>query len=806
MKERTFVLIILLYFITAAFSQELRLVVYDKPLNTVLNSLNVEISFDDKALAGYKISASSTFQSPEEAIEYLLKNTPFRVERLGSVYVISPVPEEESAMKNPVGKRYVVSGVLSDKSTGELLPYAYVQTDRGAVSANETGYFSFVNDVNVPMRIRVRYMGFEMLDTMLSVGNHKLSLMPETIILEEVVVSPVLLTMYLQTGNTSGEARVNHQVARYMPGSADNSVFNLLRMMPGVRASGEPSEELVVWGSNWGESRLVYDGFTIYGMKSFNDQIGSVNPYLAKDIRLLKGVYDASQGNRIGAVTEITGNDGSFTIPSVKANLSNYTANLYASLPIKSTSAFSVAYRQTFYNLYSNESVDRAEGKKYGKQSTPDIYIEPEYDFRDLNLKYAGKFSENDHYYISMYGADEHFEFNVRRQELEVDAVEKNRQYGLATGYNRSWNSGSSTKFLFAYSKYSATIDNVLGITNEQPTSFDVFNIKNTVQEYSLNLEQSVNVGQHHKVKLGVDWKRYENSFNDENNSMDNPALYVIDNVLLRKLSLNAGVRTDFITGDGIYIQPRVAARYAFSDELTATASAGLYKQFLARVPYQYNSGSYQMIWSLSDTIALSSTHVVAGLSYNRNGWQLSAEGYMKKNRNQQYYLDNVIYALNNTNLGLDFFVKKKWYGQTFFCSYSIVGSTKPQKTTGREIKLGTVCSFKPFHVSATYIYGTGFPYLSTGGHEHGAEEGEGHENVHKHSDISGKSYSRLDLSLVYKLQLSKIRMQAGASLLNVFNANNVKYSYRLSDKSNVFNIYTKATSFTPITFLEVVF
>ncbi len=45
-----------------------------------------------------------------------------------------------------------------------------------------------------------------------------------------------------------------------MPGFSDNALFNVLRMMPGIRASGEPSDELYVWGSSPGESRVTLDG------------------------------------------------------------------------------------------------------------------------------------------------------------------------------------------------------------------------------------------------------------------------------------------------------------------------------------------------------------------------------------------------------------------------------------------------------------------------------------------------------------------------------------------------------------------
>lgn len=805
--------------ITAAFSQELRLVVSDKPLNTVLNTLNIEISFDDKALSLYNISVSQTFKTPEEAIYFLLKDKPFKVEKVGGVYVISSTPAIEVKKKQAVRRTYILSGELSNQLTGEPLPYAYIQTDKGVTSTNESGYFSIVSETNRPMRIQTQYMGFEILDTTLHVGNHKLLLLPKIITLDEVVISPPSSSaMLMQSGKTSGEIRLNHQIAQYMPGSADNSVFSLLRMMPGVRASGEPSEDLIVWGSNWGESRLTYDGFTIFGMKSFNDQISSVNPYLVKDIRLSKGGFAVSEGNRIGAIAQITGNEGSFSWPSVKANLSNYTANIYASVPIRKSAAFSVAYRQTFYNLYNNASINNSREGAHGSdnngysngngnsnQSSPDIYIKPAYDFRDLNVKFVGEAFENDRYYISLYGADDHFKFDVKQEDYELDATEKNRQYGAAANYNRVWANGSSSKLLASYSRLSAAIDNISGIT--QSTSLDLFRIKNTVQECFLKLEHSLNIGQYQKLQIGGEWHHYTTEYNNKKTNINNTALHITDNISFGKLSIKAGLRADLIPNNKIYVQPRLSARYSVTEELTATASFGLYNQFLTRVPYQYRQGSYQMIWNLSDSTYLSSAHGLAGVAYSKNGWLISMEGYFKKSKNQLYFVDNEVKAFDNINAGIDFMAKKEWKENVLWSSYSLVTSTQPQESTGHEIKAGAVYALRPFYVSATYVYGTGFPYLSTGGHGHGiGNEEQEHGNAYQHSDISSEPYNRLDISLVYQLQLKKIKIQAGASVLNVLNTNNVRYSYRLSDQDNVFNVYAKATPLTPIVFFEIIF
>jgi len=515
---------------------------------------------------------------------------------------------------------------------------------------------------------------------------------------------------------------------------------------------------------------------------------------MTKDIRLRKGGYDASYGNRIGAIAEVTGNEGSFDKPSVKANISNYTANIFASMPIRKTSALSVAYRQTFYNLY--------EGVKIGETGDSlNIFVHPKHVFRDLYLKYAGRTSGNDSYYVSLYGAEDHFKTSVTQINHTIDAVdaaEKNRQYGAAAAYNRRWHNGAISKFLLSYSKFSAAIDNVFGIINNLPAPLYVLHFSNSIQELSLKAEHNFNIGERHQIQVGSMLQQYASSLNDERKQIHNPTMFITDNMLLGRLSLQAGLRADWIPDNKIYVQPRISARYAVSEELTATASFGLYKQFASRIPsYIPPYGSYLMVWNVRDSLFLSSKHFLAGLAYSSEGWLFSVEGYLKKNQNDMYYIYNDIYASDNTFWGADVYLKKEWRKHTLFGSYSLVNAQMLQKSVGQEIKSGAIVSFNSFHFSATYVYGAGFPYLTT--------ENRGNSN-NSDAITFTEPYSRLDLSLVYRLQLKNWKIQAGASLLNMFNTNNIKYSYRIYDKYNVFNVFTKATPRTPIAFFEIIF
>ena len=812
--NRVVVIIFIIIHCTVAFSQELRLVVSNKPLNTVLSTLNIEVSYDDKALSAYNITVNKSFNTPREALTYLLQDKPFTIEQLGNVYIILPVkkqlPEESPILSVLPKTNYIISGTILDATNNERLPYAYVNTSRGLISCNQTGRFTITRNKKGPVFLKIRYMGYEDLDTVLTAGSHTLALVPLAVSLEEVVVHPSPAAMLMQSGQQSGEVRINHQVAQYMPGGIDNSVFTLLRMMPGVRASGESSGDIIVWGSNAGESQIKFDGFTLFGMKNFNEHISSVNPYLVKDVRLLKGGYDASLGNRIGAIAELTGNDGDHTKPMFKANISNYTANAFVSTPIRSRAVLSAAYRQTFYNMYSTKEITQIDNgeDEHSPVLPANIFIDPWYSFRDMNLKLAGNSFQKDYYYASFYAADDRFKSSVtnivKDTEYHITAKEKNRQYGAGLGYEKYWKDGSSTTLHTSFSRMVSQIDNVNGQEgNEDNTLLTVFT-DNRIQELGVKLQHYQNAGHFQKLKFGIEWKEYTNHLNRKHKELHVPTLFFSDHLMFDRLSIDAGVRADFLPRGNSFIQPRISARYAITEELTTTASWGMYHQFITRIPYQYSPGSYQMAWSLADSTYLQARHLIGGVAYSKNGYLFSLEGYYKSIHNGMYIKENQPFRSNNKAWGADLYAKKEFRNQTLFGSYSCVGIKQPYNEFGQEVKMGAIASYKNFHLTLTYIFGTGFSYLSSGRYmySHTNDDDDDDDDINGDSD----SYQRFDLALTYRLQFKKCKIRISGSLLNLFDNHNIKDRYQLNENNNLTNIYTRATSFTPMISAEIIF
>lgn len=780
----------------AVLSQELRIAAYNRPLDKVLTELGVEVSFNSGALSVYTVSVDKTFRSPMEAIQYLLAGKAYVCEKIGNVYVISPGSQQP--VTRPPKQEFVFSGILIDAENGEPLPDGYILMSAGTVTTNEKGFFSFTRTEQSAVRLKTQYLGYISVDTVIMPGRHTLRLSPLPFVAGEVTVTSEPGMMIMQSGQRSGENRINHQVAHYMPGSGDNSVFTLLRMMPGVRASNEFSEELMVWG---GSSRISFDGFTLFGMKGFNDNISCVNPYMTKDIRLMKGGYDASYGNRTGAIAEIAGIDGNTAKPVLKANVSTLTANLYGSLPVTRQSVLSVAYRQTFYNLYTSELFN----PYHGGRNASSIYISPDYGFRDLNVKYSGVTGRNDRYYISLYGANDRFDFTVRPDtDTDLSASQKSCQYGGAAGYNKIWNNGSSTNLSVSFSQLSVDEEHVtITPSGKYPTR--TYEVDNRVRESALKISHDLNVGKYNKLKVGGEVGNYSYWLNDTKDQLIAPAVYVTDYLTAGNFSAEAGVRADFAS-NRFYLLPRVSLRQKLSGNFTATASWGLYSQYLDYVPVYIQGDKIAFSWKLTD--ASKAMHTVAGMAYQNDGFLANAECFFKRVNRADRLIEGLIETVDTDVWGTDLFVKKNFQNISLFGSYSFLRTLSPKAGSGHELKAGGLYNLKHFVFSANYIYGKGFyPFIAGGiasGHGQGGQ-GSG-QGQHAHDVDADESYSRLDIAATYRHTFKICKLQAGISVVNLFDTNNIKYTYTAGSNNDPVAVYSQAMPITPMIFVEISF
>ena len=828
---RNISLLLLLLLASSVRAQEVRLRYSDIPLNKVLieirDSSGLHLSFDDKLLSGYMITVDTTIATPERAIRYLVKPYNLTVEKDADVYLI---------YKTGVRKRnrqFLLAGQITDASNGEPLPYSYVIVNGKTLPTDVKGTFSYLSESDSIFDVKASHLGYYILDTVLTASTGlKIPLYPSSIGLSEVVIRNKKIERTTQIGDQPGIMKVNHKIANFLPGYGDNSVFNLLRLMPGITASGEQTNDLLIWGSYAGQSQVLFDGFTIYGLKNFNDNISAFNPLLAKDIEVMKGGYDARYGERVGGIVNITGKNGNPEKFGFTIDVNNMTVNTLFNIPLFKKASLQIAFRHTYYNIYNPDDMNFLVRQNNDADSTNDIdvHIVPDYVFRDLNLKYSQHFKENDLFYIILYGANDKFKYTVDDslgpyRRLYKSATENNTQSGGTAFYGRSWRNGYTTNFDFSYSK----LNN--GFTDDLQILIPVIDSVNQkidkksesiLTETQLKADNRFPLTRSHTLEWGVGLiansvSLVEDTFSVNMVNINEKAsryfMYAQDYMAIgKKTVLKAGLRfTHALNLKKVYAEPRISLSVQATDALKFNAAWGIYHQFFTQSSIVDELGNYRYIWTICDNEdipVLKAQHYVLSGSFQTEYVTFSLEGYYKFTDGITRYIYFPKYNIEgiatgkSRSYGMDVFLQGTFRKHTAWIAYTLSKTEelfnyfiernyrRSPYDQRHEVKLAVLLNFDPFFFSADYVYGSGFPF----------------KPATVQADYSSDyPYSRLDASFIYKFLDRKTKGEVGISVLNVLNTQNIKYTNfeRVPVSHNSISIYAEAIPFTPTLYLK---
>ena len=826
-----FLLVLLLSFQQLLFGQSVTIKAVDEPLNQVLMQMardyRIQLSFDDQLLSAYSITLDQDFNNPEEAITFLIKDYPLDFKQIGDVFTLYSTEAEQTVTN------FRLSGRVIDSQTGETLPYSHILINESGLVTDFNGNFSFVSTDSL-FDLSVSYLGYYIKDTTLSPGAaNVLALTPSIIGLQEVVVEGSILERSGQIGEEAGLIRLNHKIAYRLPGNGDNAVFNFLRLQPGILAAGERSSELIIWGSYSGHSKILFDGFTIFGLKNFNDNISFVNPYMAKDIKVLKGGYSSDYDDRVGGIVDISGINGSVNKPSINVNINNMTLNGMASIPVTKRSSLIFAYRHTYYNLMDADDLNISGGRPSpGKY---DINIYPDYNFGDFNIKYAGSTSRGDNFFISLYNGKDEFSYDIEQERnnvnVSLDVEEENRQRGGSAFYGKTWKNGVNSHLSISasglnkelYEKQLATRTSGNG-GNLPPGREVLFN--NDILELSVKNKTRIPLSKRQMLEAGWNYTHESVSFSQDSldqtlansdNQSHRLGFFVQDEIRpLKRLSIRPGVRLDYpIHLERVYIQPRIQLTLDLSDHWRFNVAAGMYNQFISETSVIDELGNVRYVWAISnntDIPVLKANHFVSGLTYKYKGFTLGLEGYYKTTtgitRYRNFWREDIqdVYQGEARMYGMDLMVKQYFRKHEAWASYTLskteesfpylpeyVDYVDAPQDQRHEIKGALLLNFSPFFFSTNYVYGSGFrPPPSP--------------------DVDPEDrypYSRLDMALIYRHSIKSYHFELGISILNVLNHENIKYTnvIRIPDSQNTsISIHAEAVPFTPTIYLNMAF
>lgn len=838
MVQKTIVGSILIFFLLSGslLGQDIFVSANNQPLNKVLTQIitdyNASISFNDSGLSKYRITVNSSFASVERAVAYLIKDLPLEYEHNGDVLIIFPKKSEK------LQKLWTLSGRVIEKGSGEPLPYSSLMINNRGTITDQMGNFSITSLTDSLFQVKISHLGYYILDSIVAAsGQVNFELTPASFGLSEVVIKNSLVERSVQYGVKAGQIKLNHRIAGFLPGYGDNSVFNLLRLQPGILAAGEQTNELIIWGSYEGHSKVVFDGFTMYGLKNFNDNISSFNPLMAKDIEVYKGGYDATMGERVGGIVNITGKLGNINQTSFEFVVNNMTMNGLVEIPIAKKGSLILAFRNTYYELYDPNDLSSLISRNNDADTANnlDVNINPDYKFRDLNIKYSTRIGQNeDLFYVSFYGGIDNFSYNIdetfKHYQLLKNTKEENSQSGGAIFYGKQWSKLARTNFTFSYSSLRSRFSNDFRLVFPQIGRVNQVEDKTTdnrLTESSMVAENIFNLGRNHTLETGGEIianrvELVEDTFGVNYLNMQDKSprlnLYAQDVISLsHSLSIKPGVRLIFAgLLKKLYADPRFSMSFVPGINWKINFAWGIYHQFIARSSVLDAQGNYKFLWTVCDNVqvpVLSAQHYVLGTSFYSSGFTLSVDAYSKNTNGLTRFIRSEVYNIQDVftgkarSYGVDVLVKQDIRSHSFWVSYSLSKTEElftyfpdgkyrraPQDQR-HEIKLAGSLNFDPFFFSADYVCGSGFPDFI-----YGQQAGSEITNANK-------DYSRLDVSAVYKFLNRRLKGEVGISILNVLNRENFKlenFERIPSGQTSSINIYAEAIPFTPTLFLKI--
>jgi hypothetical protein len=824
--------LVIFFFREGLFAQEIKLAVSDKPLNQVLieirDAYKVQLSFDDSELSKYKVTAAGRFSGIEYLLIHLLRDLPYDFEKISGVYVIYPRKSTDDVPEKP--KIYNLSGRIMENGSREFLPYTQLVINSFSLLCDQSGYFSFSSATDSVFRIRVMQLGYFVKDTLIYRGrsNLKIYLHPADQLINEITINENLVENFFQLGKEPATIKLNHKISKYLPGSSDNSVFNLLRLQPGILASGEQSNDIIIWGSYPGQSRVYFDGINVFGLKNFNDNISPINPLITKNIQIKKAAYDASWGDCIGGIVDISGKEGNTDELKLNLGINNFTVNGLLEIPVIKKSSLQLAYRQTFYNLYRNgiDLFPRTSSESFPAFSEIKLY--PDYLFRDMNIKYSVKGSDN-LFYISFLKGMDQFSYSISQtrqyRDIVKNTLEKNARQGLSLFYDYRLNRKINLALTLSQSTLISEINNEYEVfstlTGRLVAQEELFTKNNIVESRGM-LRGIYQGNKNHSFELDLQAVQNHSIFRVDSsgiNLIDDKKAYPYYTLAMKEIlrfrdkKLNVGMRTSYLPYlQKFFFEPRVSFSQSFNEKFIWHLAWGKYRQFLVKSTVIDQYGNYNYFWTIVglDLIPIpDSEHWVAGFSFNANKVWFNLDAFLKTTHGiSRYFTTNQlgsqgIYEGNGRSFGLDLYSKYNFGRHTIWLSYTLSKTLEHFSYFGNddylfapqdqrhEIKAATIIDLKPFYLSVDYVFGSGFlerPFQQLINQER-------------------KLYSRLDVAATYRFERKNIQGECGISILNLLNTENRKFSdfekIPLNRASSV-SLYFEAVPFTPTIFLKL--
>ncbi len=789
---------------------------------------NLRFSYDPGAIEKILVSQEWENELIEVVLENFLEPNNLGYRKVGSTYVIVPLISKDELKDSEEKINFYVT--VEDNESGEPLPYAIarMQYPPRVFTANANGEMLLMDIPADSCEISFSYIGYESRTykiknlrrerestVLLKVRSNAL---PAAVV-EAKGLSPVA------SSSEPGQLLINPQLLGSINGPGEPDVLRTTQLLPGINASNETSNGLIIRGSPGDQSLLKIDGFTIYHMDHFFGVISAINPLSVKNIRVQKGGGEARFASRVGGAVEITAKEGNRYETGGKIVIGPLAISGYLETPLSlsNNASFMISARRSTTDLWTSPTYTELFNTIYRASITSDEAStageEAEYRFSDVISKVTWRPTGRDLIFLSGYFSQDQLGIayssvdNLGAYSFSYTDNSEWGNRGVGAGWKRRLRPTLNQDVTVGWSRYASDLNAVdtlidLRFQDTQRIFREDNNVLRDVNlRYQLEWSAKKLTWYAGAMLNQVAIERNNNQstlLSDSLNQMNLSTLFLQTNGSNRDLNWNAGLRMNHYTATKeFYPEWAFNATYGRQDSILFKGSVSRIHQFVHRLRQQSLFLNQPDTWVLSDQNSmpvLRSDQFMIGVLVPLLNWQIDMEAYLKVNEgmaidiSQWMWLnmsDQIrVVTGNGSVVGFDLFIKRDFGKSDFWIGYSLANTSMsfqeldlqsdlvPGYEHQHELKFYYEIRLKSFNVWANWIFGSGRPYTPYLGEIAVQTPNQSNLRVPVFADInSGRlnPYHRLDGGVTYKKEWNKGKIEVTANFNNIYNRRNIR-------------------------------
>ncbi|WP_179009725.1 TonB-dependent receptor plug domain-containing protein [Winogradskyella forsetii] len=651
-------------------------------------------------------------------------------------------------------------------------------------------------------------------------------------------LSEVMVSGYIVNGINklkNGAFEIDISDFDILPGLIDTDVLQAVQAFPGIQSSNETVSNINIRGGTHDQNLILWDDIKMYQSGHFFGLISMFNPQITQRVTLTKN----------GSGTEFTdGVSGTIAMQTDSEVNKNFNgslginfidANGFADVPIGDKSSLQVAARKSISDFtetptYTNFFERISQDTEVENNDMNIINSDKTFDFYDVSLRWLYKINANEKLRVNFINVANQLVFN---ENMVVNSDENSRKSSLtqnsiagAVSYSKIWNRKWQTALEVYETDYQLKSVNA-NILEEQR-----FLQENKVSETSIKLKVDYKLSDVLKWRNGYHFVETQITNLDD---VDQPIFRNLVSKVLRthgafsqlsyqskdrNTNLNAGLRYNYMGKFNKHLlEPRLSVSHQFMEHFSVEVLGEFKHQNTSQIINFQNDflGVEKRRWQLSndsDIPVIKSRQISAGVSFNKNSWLVSAEGYYKnvkgittQSQGFQNQYEFIKTAGNYEVQGIDFIVRKQFNQFNSWLSYAYMNSdytfqSLPENTfpsnfdITHAIAFGTNYSSNHLKVSAGLNWNSGRPKTIPVA---GNEIIDNTINYEATNSSQIEDYLRVDISALYDFKLSKTTTaNFGIAIWNLLDKENIINSFYRFNNGVVEEINQRSLGRTP--------